>query len=270
MHDFEHVDGDTPFKNQHLPQYKDCAEKVMKWFFEYLPLNEDGPNELSEPYFAEIARQALEASQTSKRVVLTHATFRQFQRDFVLKQLKEGCKGTNTTITVLNLSIDEDVKLRYLYPRSKHLYEANGGTLGGHMRAAYGWDGGDDMTCDEYVNFVKHNQDKFFYMNASLFQEFQYGKTVDVSSRNMDTLKAIEKALGLETGNRRNEMMSYEKIVDTVKAVDKKRDEEFSKNVDLTVFEQPANKEDEKRSSKKEEAEQSLSRRRSSLIQASC
>jgi len=75
----------------------------------------------------------------------------------------------------------------------------------------------------------------------------------------MDTLKAIEEALGLTTGNRQNETMTYEEIVDTVKAVDKKRDEVFSKNVDLSAF----------RSNKEEEAEKSR-RRRSSLIQASC
>merc|ERR1712176_1347405 len=108
MHGFEHVDGDIPLKNGHLPQYKEMPANWMK-AIEHLKKNEDGPDELWQPYFAELARLTLSAAESSgKKVVLTHATYRQTQRDFLLKKLEEG-GASKDNITVVNLTIDQDV-----------------------------------------------------------------------------------------------------------------------------------------------------------------
>lgn len=157
---------------------------------------------------------------------LTHATYRQRQRDFLLRKLEEG-GASKENIAVLTLSIDEDVKLRGLYFRSKHLFEANGGTLGGYMKEVHGWEGEGEMTCSEYVDFLKNNHG---LLNSVVFQDVPYGNIVDCSSRNTDTLDAIDGALGL---GKRSGDFTYEEITDRVKAVDAKRDEEFSKNVDI-------------------------------------
>lgn len=240
MHGFDHVDGDGPLKNQHLPQYKDMAAKVWKMASEYLPKNEDGPKELWQPYFAELARQTLRAAETSERgsVVLTHATYRKSHREYLLEKLIEG-GASKDQVSVVALTIDEDVKLRGLYLRSKHLFESKGETLEGYFRDVYGWDGEGEMTCEDYVSFVRSRG-----ALASLkFEDPPAGsKVVDVSSRNIDTLNAIDDALGL-LGKRQSSWagddddddnnLAYEEIVERVKAIDAKRDEEFSKNVDI-------------------------------------
>merc|ERR1712224_892533 len=140
--------------------------------------------------------------------------------------------ASKENITVMNLTIDQDVMLRGLYFRSKHLFEVNGGTLGAYMREVHGWDGGegDDMTQSEFVEFAKNMKGELHC--PELFQDVPYGKTVDCSSRNMETLDAIDDALGL-LGKRQSGDLTYEEIAHKVKAVDAIRDAEFSKNIDI-------------------------------------
>lgn len=228
MQGFEHVDGDGPLKNKHLPQYSGMAAKWWKNCTEYMKNNEDGLDELWQPYFDELARQALEATETSDRVVLTHATYRQKYRDFVLRKLEEGAAAKGKTVTVLTLSIDEDVKLRGVFPRFKKWIESSGAKLEDYMKETYEWERDGEFTPSDYVDFCKNHPKA--PLSSTVFEDVPYGITVDCSSRNMGTLDAMDEALGL---GKRSGDFAYEEICDMVRAVEAKRDEEFNKNVDL-------------------------------------
>lgn len=228
MQGYHHVDGDCPLKNKHLPQYSDMAAKWWKNCTVYMKNNEDGLDELWQPYFAELARQALAAAETSDRVVLTHATYRQKYRDFLLGKLEEGAAANGKTVTVVTLAIDEDVKLRGLFPRFKKWIEAGGAKLEDYMKETYEWEGDGEFNASDYVDFCKHHPRA--PLSAAIFEDVPYGKVVDCSSRDMSTLDAIDEALGL---GKRSGDFSYEEICKMVRAVEAKRDEEFNKNVDL-------------------------------------
>jgi len=225
---YEHVDGDGPLKNKHLPQYSDIAAKWWKNCTEYMKNNEDGLDELWQPYFAELARQALEAAKTSDKVVLTHATYRQKYRDFIVRKLEEGASANGSTVSVVTLTIDEDVKLRGVFPRFKKWIEAGGSKLEDYMKKTYDWEGDGEYTASDYVDFCKHHPRA--PLSAAIFEDVPYGKVVDCTSRNMSTLDAIDEALSL---GKRSGDFSYNEICEMVRAVEAKRDEEFNKNVDL-------------------------------------
>ena len=114
---------DFPTKNCHRPKYKELYAGLLKCFVSYVNKEEgpeDGPEELWKPYFEEIANETIDAAKkgSDQHVVLSHATYRQAWREFVVKKLIEGgVKGDN--ITVLYLTINPDVKLKGLYYRSK-------------------------------------------------------------------------------------------------------------------------------------------------------
>merc|ERR1712118_50318 len=120
-------------------------------------------------------------------------------------------------------TIDEDVKLRALYLRTRQMLKDAGVTLEKHCRDNYGWEGEGEITYEEFASFAKGDT-----FQSAVFQAPPAGSTsVNVSSRNFDTLDAIDEALGL--GKRTGE--KYEEIVSRVKAIDAKRDEEFQKMI---------------------------------------
>lgn len=221
MHGYEHVDGDVPLKNGHLPHYTDMAQKFWTVFCEYLSKNEDGPEEMWHPYFDELARMTLKATETSEKVVLTHATYRQAWQEYVIQKLVDGGVSPDQ-ISIVALTIDEDVKLRALYLRTREMLKDAGVTLEKHCRDQYGWEGEGEITYEEFASFAKGDA-----LQSAVFQDPPAGSTsVNVSSRNFDTLDAIDEALGL---GKRTAGEKYEEIVSRVKAIDAKRDEEYKK-----------------------------------------
>ena len=225
MHGYEHVDGDYPGKNSHLPQYADMTQNFMKVVNEYLPKNEDGPEELWQPYFAELARLTLKAAETSEKVVLTHATYRQAWRKYLIQKLIEGGASPDQ-ISVVALTIDEGVKIKGLYLRAKQHLESAGLSLEQHCRSHYGWEGEGEITCEEYVSLYKKHDP----LGSVIFEGPPAGsKLVDVSSRNLDALDAINEALGLE---KQTIGEKYEELVSRINAVDAKRMEECLKHYD--------------------------------------
>jgi len=221
MHGYEHVDGDIPLKNSHLPQYSDMVAKMWKNAAEYLPKNEDGPEEMWQPYFAELARLTLKAAETSEKVVLTHATYRQAWQEYVIQKLIEGGVSQDQ-ISVVALTIDEDVKLKGLYLRTKQLLESAGSSLEEDCRSK-GWEGEGEMTCEEFASLYKKHDP----LGSVIFQYPTAGsKPIDVTSRNLDALFAIDEALGLEKQTLGED---YEELVSRINAVDAKRCEEFKK-----------------------------------------
>ncbi|OEU08599.1 hypothetical protein FRACYDRAFT_249491 [Fragilariopsis cylindrus CCMP1102] len=242
MHGFHHVDGDFPAKNCHIPKHKELTTSVLKCYFSYVNKEEgpeDGPEELWKPYFEEIANQTIDAAKkgSDQHVVLSHATYRQAWREFVVKKLIEGgIKGDN--ITVLYLTINPDVKLKGLYYRSKTQIENGGMTLGDFMRTQ-GWEGDGDITLPEYMAFIKETDPKS--AGNDTFQEIPdgYGKTVDVSGRDMSHLDGVDDALGL-VGKRNDQTLTFEEIRDKVKVVDQKRDEDMAANGGIEIFAYPS------------------------------
>eukprot|EP00984_Skeletonema_dohrnii_P015715 scaffold6847_cov101-Skeletonema_dohrnii-CCMP3373.AAC.1 len=78
MHGYHHVDGDIPLKHMTLvPKYKDIAELRF--------IKDDWA-----PHYSDLAQLTLEAAKDNERVVLSHATDKNDQRDHVIKKLIEG------------------------------------------------------------------------------------------------------------------------------------------------------------------------------------
>ena len=178
----------------------------------------------------EIANQTIEGAKKSEKVVLSHATYRQSYREyFVDKLVQGGAKREN--ITVVQLMIDPEVKIKGLYYRSKEQCEMGGITIGDSLRTQ-GWDGEGDATCAEYMAFVTKTYPSFFPSNGNgAYEESPsgYGKTVDVSGRDITHLDGVDEALGL-VGQRNNKTLSFVEIRDKVKVLDQKRDEDMTAN----------------------------------------
>lgn len=244
MHGYKHVDGDLPLKNKHLPQYSDMVATMWKVACEYLPKNEDGPEEMWQPYFAELARLTLEAAETSEKVVLTHATYRQAWQEYVIQKLIEGGASPDQ-ISMVALTIDEDVKLKGLYLRTKQFLESAGLSLEEDCRNK-GWEGEGEMTCEEFASLYKKHDP----LGSWIFQYPPAGtKSVDVSSRNLDALHAINEALDLEKPTVEE---NYEELVSRVNAEDAKRSEEFKNQIAKRYGDEKKVSEDESASGKEE------------------
>ena len=117
MHDYHHVDGDIPFKHICLvPEYKEIMQKMFlgDW----------------APHFTELARLTLEGAKDNDKVVLSHATYKNDQRDHVIKKLIEG-GASEDKITIIQLTIDPKVKARGLYHRTVRMAEQSGMTMTG-------------------------------------------------------------------------------------------------------------------------------------------
>jgi hypothetical protein len=190
----------------------------------------DGIDEMWQPYFEEIAMQTVDAAKQSNQVVLTHGTYRQTWREFVVKKLIEG-GALKENITVVHLTINPDVKLERLYYRTKETVENGGITLGDTMRTQYGWEG--DITLPECIKLIKENHPT----GNHDFQEVPdgYGKTVDVSGRDMSHLDGVDDALGL-VGKRNDTTLIFEEIRDKVKLVDQKRNEVMASTGALEIL----------------------------------
>jgi hypothetical protein len=221
---------DGPLKNCHIPK----NEEMTFGFWTCLQngalsgKDEDGPKELWEPYFDELASQTIDAAKNSDQVVLTHATYRQSWRECVVTKLLEG-GAKKENITVLLLTIDPDVKLTGLFYRTTKQLENSGMTMTDAFRAK-GYDG-PEVTLPVYIKIIK---DKYpHYASNDTFEDVPdgfFGKTdVDVSGRDMSHLDGVDNALGL-VGKRNDaySTLTFEEIRDKVKAVDQKRDEEWS------------------------------------------
>lgn len=232
-HNYSHIDGDEPLRTC---RRRDITWNFMKAYQLYVePKDEDGPEHLWQPYMAEIATQALDAALTSDRVVLSFAAFRQSFREYVINTwIDAGVKPEN--ITLLQLTVDIDVKLKGLYHRLKRDHEAVGSSLEEYLRA-YGWDGDGELTCDEFIQYVKEtNLMRWGESNAcweDIPSDYKYLTTVDVSGRDISCLDTIDETLNM-SGERRYES-SYEDIRDNIKSIDDKRSELYAETLPFLV-----------------------------------
>ncbi|KAL7490519.1 hypothetical protein ACHAWT_000091 [Skeletonema menzelii] len=214
-HNYSHIDGDEPLKTC---RRKDITWNFMKAYQLYVqPNDEDGPEHLWQPYMAEIAMQALDVALTSNKVVLTFAAFRQSFREYVI----------NTWIDA-----DVDVKLNSLYHRFKRDHEAVGSSIEEYL-SAYGWDIQGEITCDDFIHYVKETNLMRWGESNACWEEipsnYKYLKTVDVSGRDIRCLDKIDEALNI-SGERSGET-SYKDIRDNIKSIDDKRSELYAETL---------------------------------------
>jgi len=149
------------------------------------------------------------------------------EREFIVDKLVEG-GATRGNITVLELMINPDVKMKGLYYRSKELMVNGGMTIGDRMRID-GWEGVGDATCAQFIEFQKKEHPNV--AGNGTFEKIPsgYGKTVDVSGRDMTHLDGVDEALGL-VGKRNNTTFTFEEIRGKVKVIDQKREEDMIAN----------------------------------------
>lgn len=233
VHGFNHVDGDTPIKNMHLPKYKELAMNTFRYVIKYVMKGEDGPGEQWMPYIDEIANLTLDAAKHSDNIVITIAAYRQVCRDYFIMKLKQG--GAKDP-TVLFLTIDEDVRLESLFSRDKQQAEAGGHTLEDVMKAK-SWDGDGELTLSVYKDVMKNNS----IMCAPFQGPPPNAKIVDVSGRDISHLDGVDKALGLT----RTTDQTYQEILEKVLPIDKQRDAEFMANTNMVELIEEVTRKDE-------------------------
>jgi len=278
MHGYSHVDGDGPVKNCHIPRNKELTIGMFTNGMTYIVKGEDGLEELWQPYQSEIAKDTIEAAKNSDKVVLSHATYRQTHREFTVDQLVEG-GATRENITILQLMVDPDVKLKGSFYRTKEQSENAGITMGDNMRT-HGWEGVGDGTLAEYVKFMKETMPD--HAGNDAFEDIPngYGKTVDVSGRDMTHLDGVDEALGL-VGKRNNKTLTkFEEIRDKVKTFEQTRDKNMAATGALEVCgkimkeafggddvdDENENEKDDADAAIDKEEQDKIAKRRSSLI----
>ena len=116
VHGYKHIDGDGPLKSMIMPKYSDMTKDCF------------ASGGKSSSYFGEIVNQTLDAAKDHDRVVLTHATYYQESRDFVIDTLIDGGIRRGN-ITIIELTVDPVVKLRGLCHRTKRQLEQKGKTM---------------------------------------------------------------------------------------------------------------------------------------------
>jgi len=264
VHGFHHVDGDMMNDRQN-PKVKKVGAEIWECLTKYD--GEDGPYELWQPYMHEIAIRTLEAAKKSDKVVLTFAAMRNTWRNYIMSVLKEQTSAAataagdmTTNISMVFLTMDQDVKLEGLYHRTKRQAEGRGG-IRSFMRFL-GWEGEGEITLQEFKTFT-NTPGKF----GSWICEDppSYVKVIDVTNRDVTTIDGVDAAIGLQ----RSGEDSYEQILQKVLAIDHKRDEnaDFSEE-DLKELEQFLNENINKstETGKDKVDRETIERRRSSLI----
>jgi len=227
-HGFTHVDGDTPIRNLHIQRNRDMQVGWEEYKMKKKMGTSSGQDKLWQPYMQEIVDLTLEAAKTSNKVVVAKNVQYQNQRDFVLAKLKEGSGATDNNVTLLFLTMDEDVKLEGLYYRTKHQVEGNGMTLEDAMKASGVWDGEGEFSIEKFKDAVKSGL--FPALSPDIDGPPSYATVLDVTVRDVTSVDAIDKALGLQ----RDPNVSYDEIVAALLAIDVKRDNETP--YDFEVF----------------------------------
>jgi len=139
---------------------------------------------------------------------LTHATYQQKARDVVIETLDKGGIPRNN-ITIIELSIDEEIKLRGLYHRQKRLAEQNGITLEEYRPNLLEYIEEDVLTEETYIKAMLASQAKSSFC---AFEDCPMAKKVDVTGRDITHCDNLDDALDLT----RSSDWTYESICDKV------------------------------------------------------
>ena len=115
--------------------------------------------------------------------------------------------------------------------------EDAGMTVGDQMRGS-GWEGKGEMNHNDWIAFCKkvpgYTKQKMERMPEG------FGKIVDVSSRDIGHIEAVEKALGLSPNDRVRTVGSYEELRNEIKKFDAQRDIDMvlsgSRDIIISLF----------------------------------
>ncbi|KAL7530501.1 hypothetical protein ACHAWF_003402, partial [Thalassiosira exigua] len=278
VHSFKHVDGDIVLKNSHLPEYRELSKNLLMVFMAREKATTTGDaNDCIEsehlwgPHYDELARLTLEAAKDHEKVVLTHATPKNAERDRIVKKLVDG-GVPRENITLIQLTIDLDVKYRGLYYRTL----VQGGVDAGVMTMedvckSWGWEFEGEMTADKFVECSKKFP-SYFKGSEMSFQTRSDATKVDVSGRDITHCDNLDAALGLV----RSVDWSYENIVNKVKPLDEQRDRdmvanEIGRKVLPELMAEIESEQNPDAAKKEDEAKiltEAMKKRRSSLFQA--
>ncbi|KAL7536965.1 hypothetical protein ACHAWF_005610 [Thalassiosira exigua] len=224
VHGIKHVDGDSPLKNVHLPKNREIVKSLFKAGMIFEKTGEF-KEELWGPHCDEWARLTLEAAKDHDRVVFTHATGTNMERDHYIKKLVEG-GVPRENITLVQLTIDLDVKYRGLYYRTLIQFGVDsGGMTMEDVCKSWGWEFEGGMTADKFVECSKKFP-SYFKDSEKYFEDRADAVKVDVSGRDITHCDNLDAALGLT----RSSDWTYQGICDEVKPVDEQRDRDMVAN----------------------------------------
>ncbi|KAL7523873.1 hypothetical protein ACHAWF_000714, partial [Thalassiosira exigua] len=144
VHAFKHIDGDIVLKNCHLPEYREIFKNLILAGSEAKKSGNSNDyierEDLWGPHYDEMARLTLEAAKDHDKVVLTHATPKNEERDRIINKLVEG-GVPKENITLIQLTIDLDVKYRGLYYRTLIQFGVDsGGMTMEDVCKSWGWE----------------------------------------------------------------------------------------------------------------------------------
>lgn len=256
VRNWNHVDGDFPLKESTFkPEYVDMVERLFI-SGKYAHIQELPEEERREwfaregyhAYFTEVARKTLEAARESDKVVATHATYNADARNFFIDTLiASGAKE----VRLVYLDCDFDVHMDALWKRALRQAEQFPGT----MEEGLEFYGGSDF--ESFVKHQKHLIENYFEEPS----ESEKPTVVDVTAKDITTLDAVDRAFGVPDGEGRGDL-SYEEMIEKIKAVDIIRDEGFFNNMEINLEEE----------AKMDEAEKKKRRsfRRNSSLRNSC
>ena len=162
------------------------------------------------------------------------------------------------------MSIDEEIKLRGLYHRSKRLAEQNGITLEELRPTLLEYIEEDVLTEETYIKAMLGFQAK---STVCAFEDCPMAMKVDVTGRDITHCNNLDEALDLT----RSADWTYESILEKVLPLDVARDKEFATNgsADLVmevwndITSDPTIKDDDKDS---KEVKEMKKKRRSTLV----
>merc|ERR1719230_326065 len=238
VHGYTHIDGDGPVKKQHQSRkFKTISTNFYKAVQVHWPKNQDGDATLWRPYMDELVEQTLEATKDHNKVVLTHATYRQNIRDYVIEQLQKQQPYAN--ITVIELKTDVAVEREAIYYRNKKLASKGLPTMEDQMRAM-GWKIEGRLKKRVFIKFyAKYLEVPYEHHSNEKSKKAYNFSVIDVSKRDVTHFRQLDKAIGHRDNNNSNSLLSssssYDNICDQIKKMSAQREKEYYSTTKATA-----------------------------------
>jgi len=201
------------------PEYFEAASQMYGFFeFEGEANFYDGILNHQKAFFEILARLTLEAARESdNKVVLTHATYFRETRDYFRKLLADG--GAKDVSTVF-LKCDPKPHAKALWERMNRQAEDSGIPLGDILEF---WDANlNENTLDDFTRWFIEESDVY-----SAFQEVdeteQPYTVINNTAKDATVLDRLDEVFGIDPNKPRLEG-TYEEMIQTIKALDAKRD----------------------------------------------
>jgi len=255
---WKHIDGDGPVKQADGPnsKFKVAYDQMIGDWNEKLVQGEEWVDTGAwKVYTKELARLMLEGARDSDTVVMTHATYLRQQRTGLRQYLIDaGAKDVSTVF----LHCGFDAHMQALWKRQNRMADQAGLTIEEMYK---GWGVPGIVDFDSFVKSQKIWYDNFDKPDES---EQPY-KMVDVTAKDVTVWDSLDEAFGIEKNKSRGDL-TYDEMVQTIKAVDVRRDQIMADNMHKMTIEDSETSEAVKEMAKKEP--QKLAARHSILLEA--